>query len=73
MKVRALEKCFIDNILREEGEVFEYAKPSNQPLYPWLAPDTETGPKRKVVPETRDVKTLAEVQKGELGGLQDLG
>jgi hypothetical protein len=27
VKVRALRKCFIDNVLRSEGEVFEYGGP----------------------------------------------
>jgi len=29
MRVRAIKKCFIDNAIREEGDVFEYNGPRN--------------------------------------------
>lgn len=31
-KVKAIRKCFIDNTLREEGDVFEYNGPNNKHL-----------------------------------------
>lgn len=32
MKVRAIVKCFVDNGIREEGEIFEYNGPKNPNL-----------------------------------------
>ncbi len=34
MKVRVLIKCFVDNAIREEGEVFEYNGQTNDCLEP---------------------------------------
>ncbi len=31
-KVRAIRKCFIDNTIRDEGDVFEYKGPENRHL-----------------------------------------
>ncbi len=29
MRVKATKRCFIDNVLRDEGDVFEYNGPAN--------------------------------------------
>ena len=34
MQVRALKKCFVDNALREEGDVFNYNGPRNTNVEP---------------------------------------
>ena len=34
MQVRVLKKCFVDNALREEGDVFNYTGPKNTNVEP---------------------------------------
>lgn len=44
-RFRALVKCFVDNSLREEGDVFEYNGPANPNLEPLDAPAEDAGAK----------------------------
>lgn len=61
-KVKAKVKCFVDNTLREAGEVFEYNGPENGNLE--LAD-------KKILPEApkpkSDVTTYSELQKKQAG------
>lgn len=44
-RYRAMVKCFVDNSLRNEGEVFEYNGPKNNCLEPADEPEAHTGKK----------------------------
>lgn len=58
-KVRAKVKCFVDNTLREAGEVFEYNGPANGNLE---SADKKISPEAAPKPKA-DVTTYSELQK----------